>query len=165
MNADTHIRWMIRRDFSAVLEIENLSFPDPWDEDQFLLSMRQRNCIGMVAERDDEIVGFMVYELYKHRLQLLNIAVHPNYRHQGVGRAMVGRLVGKLSCERRNRIMLEVRETNMDALMFFKSLGFRAIAVLRDFYDDSDEDAITMQYRHIPSVAELAMSSGRMGSK
>ena len=50
---------------------------------------------------------------------------------------MCGKLFGKLSHERRNRIMLEVRETNLDAQLFFKNLGFRAISVLRDFYDDT----------------------------
>ena len=58
-----HIRWMIRRDMAEVLAIEADSFEYPWSEDDFIRCLRQRNVIGMVAELDDRIVGFMVYEL------------------------------------------------------------------------------------------------------
>ena len=56
-----HIRWMIRRDMPAVLEIEGASFEFPWSEEEFIRCLRQRNCIGMVACRNDEVVGFMIY--------------------------------------------------------------------------------------------------------
>ncbi|MEK6238743.1 MAG: ribosomal-protein-alanine N-acetyltransferase RimI, partial [Planctomycetales bacterium] len=52
-----HIRWMIRRDMPEVLAIENSSFEFPWSEEDFLRSLQQRNCIGMVAEWEDSIVG------------------------------------------------------------------------------------------------------------
>jgi ribosomal protein S18 acetylase RimI-like enzyme len=60
-----HIRWMIRRDFPEVLAIETESFRFPWLEEDFIRCLRQRNCIGMVAEHDERVVGFMVYELDK----------------------------------------------------------------------------------------------------
>jgi ribosomal-protein-alanine N-acetyltransferase len=56
--------------------------------------------------------------------------------------------------------MLEVRESNIDAQLFFRSLGFRAISVLRGFYDDSAEDAYLMQYRVLASVAEVSQWNG-----
>jgi ribosomal-protein-alanine N-acetyltransferase len=156
-----HIRWMIRRDMPAVLGIENSCFEFAWNEEDFIRCLRQRNCIGMVAEEDDQVVGFMIYELHKNRLHILNFAVHPSQRRNGVGQAMLNKLLGKLSHERRNRIMLEVRETNLDAQLFFKSIGFRAISVLRDFYDDTVEDAYLMQYRYQPSDEELAHPHNR----
>jgi ribosomal-protein-alanine N-acetyltransferase len=64
----------------------------------------------------------------------------------GIGTQMMSKLVGKLSPERRARIALEVRETNLAAQLFFRSLGFRAVSVLKDFYQDSTEDAYLMQY-------------------
>jgi ribosomal-protein-alanine N-acetyltransferase len=143
-----HIRWMIRRDMPEVLQIEQQSFEFPWSEDDFIRCLRQRNCIGMVAEMDDRVVGFMIYELHKNRLHILNFAVHPDHRHRRVGAQMVEKLVGKLSSQRRNRILLEVRETNLAAQVFFRSTGFRAISVLRDFYEDTPEDAYLMEYRY-----------------
>lgn len=157
-----HIRWMIRRDMPAVLGIESECFEFSWTEDDFIRCLRQRNCIGMVAEQDDQIVGFMIYELHKNRLHVLNFAVASSHRRRGVGKAMLGKLLSKLSHERRNRIMLEVRETNLEAQLFFKGLGFRAVSVLRDFYEDTDEDAYVMQYRYRASAEELADPTNRI---
>lgn len=157
-----HIRWMIRRDMPAVLDIESQSFEFPWSEEEFIRCLRQRNCIGMVAEEHDQVVGFMIYELHKNRLHILNFSVHPDARRRGVGRAMITKLLGKLSHERRNRLMLEVRETNLEAQLFFRGMGFRAISVLRDFYDDTVEDAYLMQYRYQPSQEELTAPAARI---
>jgi [ribosomal protein S18]-alanine N-acetyltransferase len=142
-----HIRWMIRRDMSEVLGIEEESFEFSWSEDDFIRCLRQRNCIGMVAEHNERVVGFMIYELHRNRLHVLNFAVHPDYRRRGIGAQMMNKLVAKLSPQRRTRIQLEVRETNLAAQLFFKNLGFRAISLLRDFYEDSPEDAYLMQFR------------------
>lgn len=142
-----HIRWMIRRDMPAVLDIEQQSFAFPWSEDEFIRCLRQRNCIGMVVECDSEVAGFMVYELHKNRLHLLNFAVHPKYRRSGVGSSMVDKLIGKLSPDRRSRITLEVRETNLDAQLFFQAMGFRAVAILPEFFADCGEDAYSFEWR------------------
>lgn len=142
-----HIRWMIRRDMPEVLATETMSFEFPWSEEDFIRCLRQRNCIGMVAEYEERVVGFMIYELHKNRLHILNFAVHRDFRRRCVGEQMVGKLISKLSHQRRNRIMLEVRETNLAAQLFFRKVGFRAVSVLRDFYDDTVEDAYLMEYR------------------
>ena len=142
-----HIRWMIRRDMPSVLEIEGLSFDEPWTEQELINCLRQRNCIGMVAEKDDEVIGYVIYELHKQRLHLLNLAVHPRHRRTGAGSAIIHKLIDKLNPERRNRIVTEVRETNLAAQLFLKDLGFRATEVLREFYDEGSEDAYLMMYR------------------
>jgi ribosomal-protein-alanine N-acetyltransferase len=141
-----HIRWMIRRDMPEVLQIEQNSFEFPWSEEDFFRCLRQRNCIGMVAENNERVVGFMIYELYKDQLHVLNFSVAPDLRRREVGTQMVEKLVGKLSDRRRTRISLEVRETNLAAQMFFKHCGFRAVSLLRDYYEDTVEDAYLMHY-------------------
>ena len=158
-----HIRWMIRRDMTDVLEIERSGFEFPWFEEDFVRCLRQRNCIGMVAEHEDRVVGFMVYELQKTRLHILNFAVAPEFRRLSVGTQMVRKLIGKLSPQRRTRIVLEVRETNLAAQLFFRENGFRAVSVLRKFYEDSPEDAYLMQfrYRSKPNEPVLHPATGR----
>jgi ribosomal-protein-alanine N-acetyltransferase len=141
-----HIRWMIRRDMSEVLAIEHASFEFPWGEEEFLRVLRQRNCIGMVAEHSERVVGFMIYELHKTKLQILNFCVVPECRRQGIGHQMVAKLIGKLSSHRRTRITLNIRETNLHAQLFFRSQNFRASEVLREHYEDTAEDAFVMQY-------------------
>jgi ribosomal-protein-alanine N-acetyltransferase len=140
-------RWMIRRDMPAVLAIESSSFEFPWSEEKFIRVLRQRDCIGMVAERNEEVAGFMIYELHKTRIHILSLAVHPEVRREGVGKAMTEKLVSKLSYQRRNRIVLEVRETNLSAQLFFRQLGFRANRILKDFYEETSEDAFVMDFR------------------
>jgi [ribosomal protein S18]-alanine N-acetyltransferase len=148
------IRWMIRRDMPEVLRIENESFEFNWTEDDFLACLRQRNCIGMVAEHDNRVVGFMIYELHKTKLHILNFAVAPACRRLAVGAQMIEKLINKLSQQRRQEIVLEVRETNLTAQLFYQSQGFRAVNVLRGHYADSAEDAYVMQYRLDADIPE-----------
>jgi ribosomal-protein-alanine N-acetyltransferase len=157
-----HIRWMIRRDMPEVLDIERSSFEFPWFEEDFIRCLRQRNCIGMVAEHAERVVGFMIYELHKTRLHILNFAVGSHLRRRGVGAQMVDKLVGKLSSQRRTEITLEVRETNLSAQIFFREGGFRAVNVLRDFYDDSPEDAYVMQYSYQADDNALILPMSRI---
>jgi ribosomal-protein-alanine N-acetyltransferase len=116
----------------------------------------------MVAECDEQIVGFMIYELHKTRLHILNFAVHAGFRRRGIGRQMSAKLISKLSHQRRTRILLEVRETNLNAQLFFRSAGFRAVTVLRDFYEDTTEDAYLMEHQYQPTLQEALQPVNRI---
>ena len=142
-----HIRWMIRRDMPEVLNIERSCFEFPWVEGYFVECLRQRNCIGMVAEHSERAVGFMVYELHKTRLHILNFAVAPHLHGKYIGSQMVAKLISKLSRERRRQITAEVPETKLPALCFFRHHGFKAKETLRGHYLENDDDAIAMEYR------------------
>jgi [ribosomal protein S18]-alanine N-acetyltransferase len=160
-----HIRWMIRRDMPEVLAIEHASFEFPWCEEEFLRVLRQRNCIGMVAEYGERVVGFMIYELHKNKLHVLDFATHPEFRRQGVGHQMIGKLVGKLSSHRRTRIALYVRETNLTSQLFYRVQGFRAVEVAREHYQDTGEDAFVMQYLFDESVLDEPMVTNRISKQ
>jgi len=142
------ISWMVRSNMPEVLEIELASFHSAWTEDEFIEALKQRNCIGMVAKRADRVVGFMIYELLKSRLHVLNFAVHPEFRRQQVGTQMVDKLLSKLSQQRRTEIILEVRERNLAAQKFFSAQGFWAERVLREHYDETGEDAYQFVRKH-----------------
>jgi len=156
------VRWMIRRDMPEVLAAERESFEFPWLEEDFVRCLRQRNCIGMEAEHNNRVVGFMIYELHKTRIHVLNFAVVESYRRRGVGSQMIAKLTAKLSVQRRSRIVLEVRETNLPAQLFFRENGFRAVSVLHHYYADSPEDAYLMQYRHRPERQSIVEMPGRV---
>jgi [ribosomal protein S18]-alanine N-acetyltransferase len=160
-----HIRWMIRRDMPEVLAIEHASFEYPWCEEEFLRVLRQRNCIGMVAEHGERILGFMIYELHRNKIHVLDFATHPDFRRRGVGRQMIAKLVGKLSNQRRNRIALYVRETNLQAQLFYRVLGFRATEVVRDHYPDTGEDGYSMQYYLDESLLEDERPTNRIANQ
>jgi len=144
-----HIRWMIRRDLHEVLAIEHSSFPHPWSEPDFLHALRQRNCIGMVAHSTDgleSILGFMVYNLYPRHIEVLDFAVHPAHRRQGIGRQMVDKLVSKLSRHRRTRLLITVPETWLGQQLFFRDMGFLATDVMREACMATGEDVYLMEY-------------------
>ncbi len=127
-------RWLIRRDMPEVLQIDEQCFDERWTEEDFLCSLRERNVIGMVAEHDQNILGFMIYELHKNHLYLTRFAVHADYQRCCVGSQLIQKLIDKLNQQRRREIILEVPERNLEAQLFFKSLGFRAKCVLKDNY-------------------------------
>lgn len=150
----TFVRWMIRRDVSEVLQIEAESFEFPWSEEDFVRCLTQCNCIGIVAEYQERVVGFVIYEVHRTKIRILNFAVASNFRRRGVGKQMLAKIIGKLSDQNRTRIQLEVRETNLPAQLFFRKNGFRAISVLRHFYEDTPEDAYLMMFRCRATRAE-----------
>jgi ribosomal-protein-alanine N-acetyltransferase len=139
-----HIRWMIRRDMPEVLQIEQDS-GGLWFEEDFLRCLRIRNCIGLVAEYGEHVIGFVIYELNKNSIRLVALRVSPEFQRRGVGHQFIARLIDKLSMHRRRCIVAEVPETNLDAQLFFKSQGLRAARVDREYFP-SGEDAYVMVY-------------------
>lgn len=124
--ANLPIRWLIRRDMPDVLRIEQESYVEPWSEEDFLNALRQRNCIGMVCESEKRILGFMIYELFKDRIDVLKMAVEHQSRRLGVGTSMVDRLSAKLHNQRRRCAKLVVSDSDLHAHLFLKSCGFSA---------------------------------------
>lgn len=144
---DVQVRWMIRRDMPEVLDIERSAFEFPWCEEDYLGCLRQRNCIGMIAEnRKGQVIGAMIYELLKRELHVLNFVVHPLEQRSGVGRAMAEKVINKLCQQRRQVVTCEVRETNLGAQLFWKAMGFEATDVLRSHYEETDESAYRFEY-------------------
>ena len=150
------LRWMIERDFQEVIGIEEARCAWPWTQQDLAGCLRRKNCIGQVAEiyepqtkRHGAIAGFLIYELAKGELGIVNMAVHAACERQGVGTELVGKLVALLSPQkgRRKKIVAEVRETNVEAQLFFKALGFKAVAVIDSPYIENDEDGIAFEYR------------------
>jgi ribosomal-protein-alanine N-acetyltransferase len=127
-----HVRWMIRRDMAEVVAVEAAGFPDPWAEGDILCLLRERNCIGMVAEHAGRVVGHLVYELQEGRLELLRLAVCPKYRDLGVGAALAAKLTGKLSISRRTHAVARVPPGMPDARAFLRAVGFAHVAVEDD---------------------------------
>jgi ribosomal-protein-alanine N-acetyltransferase len=137
-------RWLIRKDLQAVLAMDYAASPDEfWTEAEWIRQLRQRNIIGMVAERDNEtVVGACLFEVHRHHVVITKFVVDPACRGQGVGSLMLDRLKQKLDQERRRSLVFEdVSLKNLDLLMWLKSKGFLAV-----FFDCHD-DLISMEYQ------------------
>lgn len=145
------IRWMLRRDEDEVLDIESVCFLNAaWTRAEFDRSLHQRNCFAMVAELSatDELAGFMVYRLIETRIDLLTMAVKPSCWRNGIGTAMIGKLKSKMKVNhKRSRIIAKVAERNLEGHLFFAACGFRAISIMRTYFDDG-QDAYVFEFRN-----------------
>jgi ribosomal-protein-alanine N-acetyltransferase len=142
---DVKVRWMIRRDLDDVMMIDRESFSDYWTEDEFHQHLTLRDGIGLVAEADREIVGFMLYRLYPEAYMISRMAVHSQYRHSGVGTAMIDRMKSKMGYhKKRCRIITHVRERNLGGQLFLQRQGFVCTEQAYGWFDG--EDAYRMEY-------------------
>ena len=140
-----HCRWMVRDNMIRVLDIEFDSFEIPWTYDDFFRELSSRNCLAMVAEIAGQVAGYVVYRLHRRYIEIINLAVAPECRRDGVGRAMLDKLRAKLLKRRRNKLVAIVREKNVAGQMFFKACGFEATAIERGYY--AGEDAYRFEGR------------------
>lgn len=141
------IRWMIRRDLPRVLEIEHQSYEFPWSERQFLAALRRSRCVGLVVEDGvGQIIGFALYELHRHSLEIIDLAIHSAHRRQKVGTELIDYLKQKMARQRRDRINVFVSEDSLPAQLFLKQAGLRATQVLPQYYDEDQCDAYLMTY-------------------
>jgi ribosomal-protein-alanine N-acetyltransferase len=150
-NGDFSLRWSNRKDLFGMLNIEQKSFENPWTENTFLQCLRQRNFVAKVAYRvkkPEKVFGFMIYELRKEKINLINFVVDPNFRRKGMGSMMISQLLNILSKDRKKEINFNIRETNLEGQLFLKARGFNATRdISRGYYADTGEDAYHMVYK------------------
>lgn len=142
-----HIRWLIRRDLDRVLQIERASFRNPWNLGDFIAVLKHRTVTGIVAEAESSglVVGYAVFDLRPDRIELINLAVAPDYRLRWIGTQLVRRLHDRLR-GRRNLIRARVSERNLGAQLFFRVRGFVATGIEREPYGEPDHDAYVMDF-------------------
>ena len=121
------IRWLIRADTAAVADIDGLSFEVSIDAEEFCSRLQNRAMIGLSVEAEGRVVGFVLYELQKDRLRIDRMAIHPDFRRSGYGTAIIDRLKGKLSQQRRQVLFADVSDRDLTAHLFLKSCGLRAV--------------------------------------
>lgn len=79
-------------------------------------------------------------------IQMLNLAVHPDYRRQGLGRQLVSFLLGQAEEKRKSKVLLEVRVSNQDAIALYRSLSFKVLYRRPGYYEPDGEDALVMEW-------------------
>lgn len=119
-----YVRWpKIQREAPELQLIEQSSFTRPWKGQDFIDHMNTKNCLGLVAETSDRIVGYAMYEQYDDRIHLVNLAVNPADRRQGIGKSLFKKLKSKLSLDIRTYLTAAVKEPTAQSEPFFRSQG------------------------------------------
>lgn len=146
---------MIRKDIPTVADIEIASFQYPWSQNDLVEYLRQSRSIGKVVEVDDRIAGYVVYDMLPRAISIATLAVAPQFRRRGVGRAMIRSLLNYVNAQqsfsqstgKRDRITALVRETSLESQLFLKAVGFRAVSVIKSPYEQTDEDGYWFELR------------------
>ncbi len=141
--------WLCRFHLPEVMEIERTSFDMPWTERELMRVLRGKKVVGrVVVGLDDAVRGFYVVDLQRRWIDLLNIAVHPDYRRRGIGTIMVENLASKINpLHPRLGVATNVSDKNLTGHLFFRALGFRATGVIQDAYDEIPGDAYHFELR------------------
>ena len=132
-------------DYCAILEIER-ACPKAahWSEEiyQQLWGNPETDRIGLIAESDGRIVGFLVAREIVGEWELENIAVASDAQRQGVGTALMQRLFERAITTGANRLFLEVRESNLEARKLYERQGFQLVGRRKMYYSGPAEDAL-----------------------
>ncbi|MEW6621029.1 MAG: ribosomal protein S18-alanine N-acetyltransferase [bacterium] len=144
---------MKEEDINQVLEIENLSFLNPWSQRLYLSEVRERDdSYFIVAKLDQRIIGYGGFWLVVDEAHLVNIAIHPDFRRQGIGTQIMKYLLNLARQLGAKRATLEVRASNTAALEFYAKFGFIAVALRKEYYADTKEDAVIMWQNELWSL-------------
>ena len=130
-------------DINQLLDIEHYCYDDPWPREAFEEEIGNGVAgIGMVAEDDGIIVGFITGLTMAQELQVHNIAVHPDYQGRGIGRQLMEAVDDLGRAGDYQRISLEVRQDNDIACKLYMSLGFKAVGTRKDFYGPGQDASL-----------------------
>lgn len=142
------IRSALPDDADAMAAIERECFSDPWSEESFRQMMALPVSLSLAATTETDegegLVGYLMALAVEPEGEIANIAVSPNCRRLGVGRALMTeglRLMEERGCD---RFFLEVRESNLPAQALYGQLGFEVTGRRKRYYKDPCEDALLM---------------------
>jgi [ribosomal protein S18]-alanine N-acetyltransferase len=135
---------MTTADIENVIAIERASFQFPWSTRFFLDELKVDCARSILAEMEGRIVGYVLFWFLTEEVDIHNIAVHPDFRRQGIGRLLLEQVVAAARCQDRLRVTLDVRFSNAPAQNLYRSFGFITQGVRKGYYSDNGEDALVM---------------------
>jgi ribosomal-protein-alanine N-acetyltransferase len=132
-------------DLDAIEVIERVSYPTPWSRSMFAGELAKPSSISLGAfDPDGTLVGYLIISRYVDAWHVMNVAVTPPRRRQGIAAALLERLFELTARDANRGYTLEVRVSNAAAIRLYERLGFRPRGVRRGYYTDNREDALIM---------------------
>jgi [ribosomal protein S18]-alanine N-acetyltransferase len=141
------LRRLTLADLAAIERIERRAYPTPWSRSMFAgeLAKTSSICMGAVdTDADEALIAYLIISRYADAWHVMNVAVHEDYRGQGVATKLLNRLFELTAGDDRRGYTLEVRVSNAGAIKLYEKLGFVARGIRRGYYTDNREDALIM---------------------
>ena len=139
------VRKMIRRDLNQVLEIERLSFKQPYSREIFEEELKIKAAKVWVATYRHKILAYIDFWCVAKDMELVSIAVHPKYSRRGIAQHLIQEMIRYASLHKVKSISLDVRTSNKGAQKLYKKFGFKKVGLRKRYYSDNHEDAIMMK--------------------
>ena len=136
---------MIAAHVAAVAALEKTCFSDPWSEKSVKSELENPLSLWLVAMEGDRLAGYVGSQTVMDETDMMNVAVHPDFRRQGVARALILALIGELKKRGSRCLTLEVRASNDPARALYESLGFAHVGTRRNYYQNPKEDALILR--------------------
>ena len=130
---------------AQVAELEKLCFSDPWSEKSVASELNNPLAFWLVAEDDGRVAGYIGSQTVMDETDMLNVAVHPDYRKQGIATALIVGLVEELRKMGSHSLTLEVRASNENAIRVYQKLDFQQVGCRKNYYRNPREDALILR--------------------
>lgn len=139
------IRPAASADLPALAALERTCFSDPWSAQGFGELLAMPEVVSLVAGRDGEVAGYAMARAVLAEGELLNLAVAPAARRQGIGERLLAAALEALRLRGVGQVFLEVRESNAAARRLYERHGFRTVGCRPRYYQRPAEDALVMR--------------------
>lgn len=140
------IREMQFDDLESVMEIENANFSKPWTETGFFTFLIRDDTLFLVAAEDDHILGYCGIVMIQEEGDITNVSVAKNVQNMGIGQRLMEELLMRTKEKGIQKIFLEVRESNQQAIHVYEKIGFKQISIRKNYYESPVENGLVMLY-------------------
>ena len=130
---------------AQVAALEKICFSDPWSEKSVASELENKLAYWLVALEGETVAGYIGSQTVLDETDMMNVAVHPDYRRQGIAEALVNGLVEALKEKGSRCLTLEVRASNEPAKKLYEKLGFCQIGRRPNYYRNPREDALILR--------------------
>ena len=136
---------MERYHVAQIVELEKQCFSEPWSENSIFSELANPLSLWLVAMDGDAVAGYVGSQSVMGESDMMNIAVHPQYRRKGIAAALVDALVAQLKENGNYCLTLEVRISNAPAIALYQKLGFQQVGRRPNYYRSPKEDALILR--------------------
>ena len=130
---------------AQIAQLEKICFSDPWSERSIASELDNQLAFWLVATEGETVAGYIGSQTVIDETDMMNVAVHPDFRRKGIAEALVNGLVEHLKTMGSHCLTLEVRASNAPAIALYEKLGFAEIGRRRNYYRNPREDALILR--------------------
>ncbi len=128
-----------------IAQLEQLCFSAPWSENSVRGELTNQLSLWIVCMDGDVLTGYVGSQSVMGEADMMNLAVNPKYRRQGIGKGLVQALIEQLNENAVSSLTLEVRASNTPAISLYHSLGFNQAGRRPNYYASPREDALILR--------------------